>query len=166
MYLRYIAFIHKYARNRRTYLGGTCEGLWQRELQVPFLLYALCFSNLFPSILFESDQTILHVLLLCSWMFQILVGSVLCLAFFMPPIHLRCSVVWRWQVLCLSLRLRVGNSSSNKSIQECCIWSSVVYVTYHNSADMKYMILCVQNLLRKAVHVYKTNDHPAVLVIT
>lgn len=80
MYLRYVASIHKYARNRRTYLGSTYEGIWQRELQVPFLLYALCFSNLFPSILFESDQTILHVLLLCSWMFQIFVGSGLSLA--------------------------------------------------------------------------------------
>lgn len=66
MYLRYIASTHKYARNRRTYLGSTYEGLRQRELQVPFLLHALCFSNLFPSILFESDQTILHVLLLRS----------------------------------------------------------------------------------------------------
>ena len=81
MYLRYIASIQKYARNRRTYLGSTYEGLWQRELQFPFLLYALCFSNLFPSIVFESDQTILHVLLLCSWMFHIFVGSVLSLAF-------------------------------------------------------------------------------------
>lgn len=66
MNLRYIASTQKYDRNRRTYWGSTYEGLRQRELQVPFLLHALCFSNLFPSILFESDQTILHVLLLCS----------------------------------------------------------------------------------------------------
>jgi len=81
-------------------------------------------------------------------MFQISVGSVLSLAFVMPPAHLHCRVVWRRQVLCLSLRLRIGNSSSNKSIREWFIWSIVEYVTYQKSADMKYMTLCVQNLLR------------------
>lgn len=151
MYLRYIASLHKYAINRRTYLGSTYEGLWQRKLHVPALLYALCFSNLFPSILFESDQTILLVLLLCSWMFQILVGSVLCLAFFMPPLHLRCNVVWRRHVLCRALRSRVLNSSSNKPIQELFMCLNVEYVRILQTWNIWF---CVFRIFWERQHTY------------